>query len=147
MTLNWGHKVMLVFLVFVGMMSYLVYRCVKTNYDLVSTDYYKEELSYQQVIDGASRANQLGNKIGITQRGNEIVLQLPNEMKHTSVNGTILFYYAPDAKHDRQIALNPNAEGVQSINSRQFFPGSYTVKVRWESKGQQYYSEEYVTIH
>lgn len=147
MTLNWGHKLMLVFLVFVGMMSYLVYRCIKTNYDLVSADYYKEELSYQQVIDGASRANQLGNKIGITQRGTEVVLQFPNEVQHTAVNGTALFYYAADAKRDRQIALNPNAAGEQSINSSQFLPGSYTVKIRWESKGRQYYSEEYVTIH
>lgn len=147
MTLNWGHKMMLVFLVFVGGMSYLVYRCIKTNYDLVSTDYYKEELSYQQVIDGASRANQLGNKIGISQNGHEIVLQLPNEIQHTSVKGTVLFYYAADAKRDRQIVLSPNAEGVQSINSSQFFPGSYTVKIKWESKGQQYYSEEFVTIH
>jgi len=147
MTLNWGHKLMLVFLVFVGMMSYLVYRCIKTNYDLVSTEYYKEELSYQQVIDGASRANQLRNKIGIAQNGNEIVLQLPDEMKNTTVKGTAWFYYAPDAKRDRQIALNPDAKGIQSINSSQFFPGSYTVKVKWESKGQQYYSEEFVTIH
>ena len=146
MTLNWGHKLMLVFLVFVGMMSYLVYRCIKTNYDLVSKDYYKEELSYQQVIDGASRANQLGNKIAITQSGNEIVLQLPNEIQHTPVTGTALFYYAADAKRDRQIALNPNGEGVQSISSSQFVPGSYTVKIRWESRGQQYYSEQYVTI-
>lgn len=147
MTLNWGHKLMLVFLVFVGMMSYLVYRCVKTNYDLVSTEYYKEELSYQQVIDGASRANQLGNKPGISQSGHEIILQLPNEMKNTSVKGTAWFYYAPDAKRDRQITLNTNAAGKQAINSGQFFPGSYTVKIKWESKGQQYYSEEFVTIH
>jgi hypothetical protein len=147
MTLNWGHKLILVFLVFVGMMSYLVYRCIKTNYDLVSKEYYKEELSYQQVIDGASRANQLGNKTGISQNGNEIILQLPNEMKHTAVKGNAWFYYAPNAKRDRQIALNPNAEGVQSINSRQFFPGRYTVKITWESKGQQYYTEESVTIH
>ena len=147
MTLNWGHKMMLVFLVFVGGMSYMVYRCIKTNYDLVSKDYYKEELSYQQVIDGATRANQLGNKIAITQSGHEIVLQLPNEMKHTAVKGTAWFYYAPDAKRDKQIALNPNASGEQSINSSQFFPGNYTVKIKWESKGQQYYSEEHVTIH
>jgi len=147
MTLNWGHKMMLVFLVFVGGMSYLVYRCIKTNYDLVSTDYYKEELSYQQVIDGESRANQLGNKIHIAQNGNELLLQLPNEMKNTAVKGTAWFYYAPDAKRDKQITLNTNAAGEQAINSSQFFPGSYTVKVKWESKGQQYYSEEYVTIH
>jgi hypothetical protein len=147
MTLNWGHKLIGVFLIFVGMMSYLVYRCVKTNYDLVSKEYYKEELSYQQVIDGASRANQLGNKISIVQRGNELLLQLPDEMKHTAVKGTAWFYYAPDAKRDKQIEINPNAEGEQSINSSPFFPGNYTVKVNWESNGQHYYTEEFVTIH
>jgi hypothetical protein len=146
MTLNWGHKLMLVFLVFVGMMSYLVYRCIKTNYDLVSPEYYKEELSYQQVIDGASRANQLGDKIHISQNGHEVVLQFPGEVQHTVVKGTAWFYYAPDAKRDRQIALNPNAAGQQTINSSQFVPGSYTVKIKWESKGQQYYTEEFVTI-
>lgn len=147
MTLNWGHKLMLVFLVFVGMMSYLVYRCIKTNYDLVSTEYYKEELSYQQVIDGTSRANKLGNKLGISQSGHEIKLQLPAEIQPATVNGTVLFYYAADAKRDRQIVLHPDAQGAQLINSSRFFPGSYTVKVKWESKGQQYYSEEIVTIH
>ena len=147
MTLNWGHKLIGVFLIFVGMMSYLVYRCVKTNYDLVSKEYYKEELSYQQVIDGASRANQLEKKITIAQNGSELVLQLPNEMKHTTVKGTAWFYYAPDAKRDQQIELRPNAEGEQSINSSSFFPGNYTAKIRWESNGQQYYTEEFVTIH
>jgi hypothetical protein len=146
MTLNWGHKLIGVFLIFAGMMSYLVYRCVKTNYDLVSKEYYKEELAYQQVIDGASRANQLGNKISLAQRGKELVLQLPNEMKNSKVKGTAWFYYAPDAKRDRNIALNPNAAGEQSINSSSFFPGNYTVKIRWESNGQQYYTEELVTI-
>jgi len=146
MTLNWGHKLIGVFLIFVGMMSYMVYRCIKTNYDLVSKEYYKDELSYQQVIDGASRANKLGNKIHFSQAGSELVLHLPNEMKNTTVKGSAWFYYAPDAKRDRQIALNPNAEGEQAINSSMFLPGNYTVKVKWESKGQQYYSEEFVTI-
>jgi hypothetical protein len=146
MTLNWGHKLIGVFLIFVGMMSYLVFRCVKTNYDLVSTEYYKEELSYQQVIDGASRANQLGNNISISQTGSEVILHLPNEMKNTAVKGTAWFYYAPDAKRDRNITLNLNAEGEQSINSSMFFPGNYTVKIKWESNGQQYYTEEFVTI-
>ncbi|OQP40807.1 hypothetical protein A4H97_14435 [Niastella yeongjuensis] len=146
MILNWGHKLIGVFLIFVGMMSYLVYRCIHTNYDLVSKEYYKEELSYQQVIDGTTRANQLGNKISISQTGNELVLHLPAEMKHTTVKGTAWFYYAADAKRDRNITLNPDAEGVQTINSGLFLPGNYTVKIRWESNGQQYYSEEFVTI-
>ncbi|MBO9201899.1 MULTISPECIES: FixH family protein [Niastella] len=146
MTLNWGHKLIGVFLIFVGSMSYLVYRCMNTNYDLVSKDYYKEELSYQQVIDGESRANQLGKKLSITQTGETVVLQLPNEMKNTAVKGTVWFYYAPNAARDRKIELAVNAAGEQSINSNFFQPGKYIVKVKWESSGKQYYAEEYLTI-
>src|SRR5688572_23798846 len=94
MTLNWGHKLIGVFLVFAGMMSWLVYQSVTTRFDLVSKEYYKDELQYQQVIDGTNRANQLGNKVTVEQSGNHIILRLPNEMKQRSVTGSILFYCA-----------------------------------------------------
>jgi hypothetical protein len=87
MKLNWGHKLTIVYIVFGCMMSYLVYRCVKTNNDLVSGEYYKDELAYQQVIDDAQRANQLGEKISIGQQPAAIVIRFPSKMKHTAVKG------------------------------------------------------------
>ena len=147
MVFNWGHKLTLGFLAFAGMMIYMVVQCMHTKYDLVSKDYYKDELKYQQVIDGASRANQLGSRTTVMQSDNNLVIQLPNEMQQKTVTGSLLFYSADNAQKDRTIALQVNDQAVQTIDSRNFLPGSYTVKISWESNGATYYSEVPVTIH
>ncbi len=79
MTFNWGHKLTLGFVAFAGMIVYMVVQSMHTRYDLVSNEYYKDELQYQQVIDGASRANMLGSRTTVTQQNNEVIIQLPAE--------------------------------------------------------------------
>lgn len=147
MTFNWGHKLTLGFLVFAGMMIYMVVQCMHTKYDLVSKDYYKDELKYQQVIDDASRANQLSSRASVTQANNNIIVQLPPEMQQKTVTGSLLFYSAANAQKDKTIALQVNDQAVQTIDSRSLLPGKYTVKIQWESNGATYYSEVPVTIH
>lgn len=147
MTFNWGHKLTIGFLAFAGMMIYMVVQCMHTKYDLVSTDYYKDELKYQQVIDGTSRANQLSSRTTVTQTSNAIVIQLPTEMQQKTVTGSLLFYSVDNAQKDKTIALQVNDQAVQTIDSHTFLSGRYTVKIRWESNGTQYYSEVPVTIH
>lgn len=145
MTFNWGHKLVLVFLVFGSGMSYLVYRCVKTNYDLVSKEYYKDELAYQQVIDGTYKANLLSSKVQVIQNEKSIVLQFPAEMKKEVVSGSAWFYCPVDAKKDKKIVLAV-ADGKQEITREQFAAGKYLVKLSWNTGNQHYYSEQPLTI-
>ena len=147
MTFNWGHKLTLGFLAFAGMIIYMVIQSMNTHYDLVSNEYYKEELQYQQVIDGTSRANQLSSQITVTQAGNQLIIQLPNEMQHTTVTGSLLFYSADNSKKDKTITLQTNEQAMQTMDSRAFIPGKYTVKIRWQNNGEQYFTEVPVTIH
>jgi len=147
MTLNWGHKVTIGFLAFAGMIIYLVVQSMHTHYDLVSKEYYKEELQYQQVIDGASRANQLSSHATITQTNDQLLVQLPKEMQQKTITGSLLFYSANDAQKDKKITLQVNDNGIQTIDSRSFTPGRYTAKISWQSNGEQYYAEVPVTIH
>jgi hypothetical protein len=147
MTFNWGHKLTLGFVVFAGMIVYMVVQSMHTRYDLVSNEYYKDELLYQQVIDGASRANQLSSRATITQQNVALTLQLPAEMQQKTVTGSLWFYSADDSRKDKKIPLQLNDNAVQTINSKQFIPGNYTAKIRWESNGTSYYSEVPVTIH
>jgi hypothetical protein len=146
MTLNWGHKLILVFLAFGAGMSFLVYQSMHTRYDLVSKDYYKDELAYQQVIDATNRANQLTGNVIISQTGETLTLQLPAAMKHTVVTGDTWFYCATDAGKDRKIPLTMNEEAQQVINKKLFLPGNYTVKINWQSNGRQYYAQQTLTI-
>jgi hypothetical protein len=147
MTFNWGHKLTIGFMAFATMIIYLVVQSMHTKYDLVSKEYYKEELNYQQVIDGTSRANQLSSRATVTQTNDQLIIELPAEMKQKAITGSLLFYSADNAQKDKTIPLQVDGNGMQTIDSRAFIPGNYTAKIRWESNGEQYYTEVAVTIH
>lgn len=147
MKFTWGHALIIVFVAFGGMIAYLVYGSMKTNYDLVSKEYYKDELAYQSVIDGKHRAEALSSSVKFSQANDSLTIHFPEEMKNGSIKGTALFYYAPDAARDRKLPLEASGTNELKINSRSFLPGNYTAKISWESDGQQYYSEQFIQIH
>ena len=144
--MNWGNKLLFVFVIFGGFISYMVYRCMQTPVNLVNKEYYRDELAYQQVIDGSRKANALRDKVQLRQTGRDIFLQLPEEMKHTAVKGSILFYCPSDAGKDRRLLLQVDSGARQTISSHVFLPGQYMVKVQWESEGAQYFTELPFTI-
>lgn len=146
MTFNWGHKLILVFIVFGGLMSFLVYRSVKTNFELVSKEYYKDEIEYQQVIDGARQAGLLSSKLSIVQENDSILIRFPQEMNAGHVTGKAWFYYAPDARRDRKLPIDLDGGIGQKIPAAYFLPGRYLVKVWWQHEGQQYYSEQSIKL-
>jgi FixH protein len=143
--MNWGYKLMLTFIVFAGMMSYLVYRAFKTEFELVDKDYYKKELRYQQVIDGTDRANSLSSLPVFTLNGNELILQMPDEMKNKNLSGSVFFYCASDSEKDKTFSLTINNEGKQSFSGL-LKPGYYTVKIDWNNEGKNYYAEKHIAI-
>lgn len=144
--MNWGNRLLLVFIVFAGGMIYLAYRCMHVETQLVTSEYYKDELVYQEVIDGAKSANQLSAPVKITQQGQNIVVQMPSEMKNGKAAGSIWFYCASDSKRDKHIPLQLNADGVQQIDKKNLWPGNYTVKLDWNNNNKHYYTEESLII-
>ena len=103
--MNWGNRLLITFIIFGAGISYLVYRSMHTNFELVEKDYYKSELHYQDVIDGANRANALQSAVILKQDNNAILLQLPEEMENKKVTGDILFYCAYDEKKDKTFKI------------------------------------------
>jgi hypothetical protein len=144
--MNWGHKLLLVFLVFATGIFYLVYRSMHVNYELVTKEYYKDEIHYQDIIDATTRASELGRKIEISQKGRVISVQLPDEMRNQKVIGVMWFYCAADEKKDRHIPMQLDQNATQQITREKFLPGSYIVKFDWNSNETRYYSEQPLTI-
>lgn len=144
--MNWGNKLLLTFIVFGLGMGYLVYRSMNTNYELVESDYYKQELQYQQVIDGAAQANALSSPVRVEQTKETVLLQLPDEMKNKTIEGDVWFYCAYDSKKDKKFSLKTDNHASQSFSSATIAPGNYTLKIKWSNDGKNYYSEKYITI-
>lgn len=145
--MNWGNKLLVTFIVFGAGMSYLVYRAVNTDFELVEKEYYKSELRYQEVIDGIKRANALSDVVKLTQTDSGLSLQLPAEMKGQQVSGTVHLYCDYNAKRDKKFALNTDTEGRQILDEKQIAPGNYIAKITWSANGTGYYTEKPITIN
>jgi len=144
--MNWGNKLLITFVVFGGGMFYLVYRSVTTNFELVDKDYYKNELRYQDVIDGVKRANALSDVVKLTPTDEGLELQLPAEMRDQRIAGTVHFYCAYDAVKDKKFEVNTDASGKQLLNAKQITSGTYIVKINWNAGGEAYYTEKSITL-
>ena len=144
--MNWGNRLVLVFLVFGAGMGYLGYRSMNTDYELVESDYYKQELRYQHVIDEHKSANALSAAVNIEKKEGALLLQFPEEMKNKSLTGELYFYCAYDSKKDKRVSLQSDSNGVQTIPAGTILPGSYTVKIKWSNGEKSYYSEQNLSV-
>lgn len=143
--MNWGYKVMMVFIAFGLFMGFLVYSCMKTPVSLVSAEYYKDELNYQQVIEGAQRANGLASKAAVSVQHDRVLLQLPAR-DSGQLKGKVLFYCVNDMRHDRRLALETSSAGQQEFPLSLFSAGRYIVKMDWSVNGENYYTEQEIVI-
>lgn len=146
MTLNWGHKLTIVFIAFAGFIFFLVYKTTQSHFDLVSKDYYKDELAYQQVIDGTNNANKLSSNIQILQQNEQISIQFPQEMKQKKVTGTVYFYCSSDSKKDWKTDISLNEDAVQFISRKSIIPANYIVKISWQTDNRNYFNEQPVSV-
>lgn len=144
--MSWGNRLLLVFVAFAGLMSYMVYRCVQTPVELVSSEYYKDELAYQNVINDSKKANALSKSLHISREGGSIVITFPPELNNMPLNGNVYFYCASDENKDRKFSLNISNGGRWKIQDKSFIPGHYLVKIQWHSNNSDYYSEQPLII-
>ena len=82
MKLNWGYKILIVYLMFAAGMLTMVYLTTQENRDLVSDNYYEEELAYQEIIDQSSRTAKLSAAVEVElDQMNKKINISPNYMK------------------------------------------------------------------
>ena len=146
MTLNWGHKITLGFSVFVLFMFFMVYKSMHTDFQLVSKEYYKDELAYQQVIDGTNRANKLSTAVTIMQTNDMLSIQLPAEMKGKQVSASIWLYCPTDDKKDQRLTLTADADGQLLLERKTIAAGNYVIKTKWNTDGVMFYNEQTVIV-
>jgi hypothetical protein len=144
--MNWGNRLLVTFILFGAGILYMVFRTFSVNSDLVKKDYYKDELRYQQVIDGSNRANALTSPVKLELKYQSVLLQLPEEMTNKEITGEVLFYCAYNEKKDKQFPLQVDNKGIQIFQPGTIAPGNYTVKITWKNDGKDYYAEQSLTV-
>jgi len=143
--MNWGNKLILVFVAFALLIGTLVYKATHTKFELVSKDYYKDELKYQEKIDGINNSNQL-SEIEVAQNDSTVVLTFPKEITNGNISGEALFYSITAAEKDRTIPIVVNNNKQQVIAKNRLLKANYKVKLTWKANNKNYYSEKDITV-
>jgi len=143
--MNWGYRLTIFFTAFVALIGTLVYKAMNSRFDLVSKDYYKDELHYQERINAMANSAQLG-ALNVTQDSMFVTITLPGSLKGQPAKGDLLFYCKTDATKDRVIPLAINEDGVQVISKKLLPAKQYLVKANWQSGDKSYYIEKEVAL-
>ncbi|HEX6848760.1 MAG TPA: FixH family protein [Chitinophagaceae bacterium] len=141
MKLSWGYKIAFVYIGFVVFIGILVFKASNQKFDLVTKDYYEQELEYQQVIDHAANTSRLSTKVRIEKKEGELRINFPDEMKNRKKLVDFYLYHAADAKKDfrKSFQLDEN-ELTQALPAG--MNGMYELKLSWEAEGVKYYFEQ-----
>lgn len=145
MKINWGYKIVLIYAVFVLGILTMVFVSAKENRDLVSENYYADEIAYQKLIDQSAKTAALSAPVELIASASLLIIQLPKEFDRSIVNGEWTLYYAADKARD--IARNIHTEnGKYSIAIPTEAKGQYLFKMHWKAGNKEYYFEKNIFL-
>lgn len=146
MKLNWGHGIVGAFIFFIGWVAYLVVGCFNTNVDLVTKDYYQQELMYQQTIDATNNMKALKQQPNLVVTADGLLIELPEFFRGKELTGAYTFYRPNDKNRDFELPIGPDGEMKQLIPFEILGTGKWRVKMNMQQGGKSFVKEEIVII-
>lgn len=144
MKINWGKGIVIAIVLFISFIMYFVVT-ITTNseydYDLVSEQYYEEELTYQERIDASKNAQNLNSTISFEKTADGIVIKLPEELQNKTLHGKVFLYRPSDKQLDFEIALS-NVQDYLLVPDKRLLGGRWNISVEIRHENKNYYFTE-----
>ena len=146
MTISWGYKITILYLGFVGIILTLVIISANNKEELVSKDYYDQEIKYQNKIDAINNEKALAETILMNVDEENITLTAPQKWLGNNLSGELFLFCPSDSKKDTHLKFNFTQNGVMNISKKQFAPAAYKVNISWSKDGTNYFKESVISI-
>lgn len=137
---NWGHGVIIGLGSFIAFILFMIFIFPngQQNADMVSDDYYNDELNYQQVIDAKKNADLLKDSLQYQQLPTGIKINYPESITPDSSKVHFDLYRTNDSNLDVKKDLNLDMQKSFTVPKQVLSPGSYTLKVKWTQDKKPY---------
>ena len=138
MNISWGTKIALLYISFVVMIISLVAASSRKKVDLVSDNYYQQEVDFQQRIDAEQARAGLRDSVTLEAAPNYITLVFPQTFRTKKLTADIHFYAIANGDADKSFVLT-TTDGKLSIDRYKLARVPYEVQVSWKVDGIAYY--------
>nr|WP_299487966.1 FixH family protein [uncultured Allomuricauda sp.] len=147
MKINWGTGIVIAFIAFIAFILYFVIRMSTdnhANHDLVTEEYYKQELAYQKEIDASKSAIELDAELKLEKSEEGITIFFPEKFDPKKIKG-IVSLYRPSNKHlDIDFPLSLSKTHLL-IPDNSLVDGRWDITVKWEYEGNKFLFKERLT--
>ena len=144
--MSWGTKIAMLYIGFVLLVIFMVTLSMNQKIELVSADYYANELKYQDKIDQMNNANSLGINIETSIDSNDVKIVFPLSFINEEINGNVFFFRPSDASKDYKTELKINEKGQQLISLIHLTKGMYKMQLSWSASDKNYFIEKVIII-
>ncbi len=111
------------------------------DHHLVSDDYYKDEMNYQQEIDKLNKAATLNEDVTLTKVTEGLLIKFPAEFNPEKIAGTISFQRPSNEKIDFQLPIKLTSADYL-ISDDNLVQGIWNVKIEWTVNSNTYLFKE-----
>jgi len=144
--ISWGTGIAMLYIGFVLGMLFLVTLSMNQRVDLVSEDYYAQELDFQNKINKNNRAKALSTPLRWEMTDTALEIEYPTEFRYQDLAGKVRFYCPSDNEKDIEFAIMPNADNQQTIPLSKIQPGRYLLQFDWKNGETTYWNEGAVVV-
>lgn len=142
--LTWPAGIIIAIISFMVFILSFVYKSIaidKYQHELVSEDYYGDELHYQEEINKLNNAKTLLKDIELMNSSEGILIKFPENIEDDQVSGTISFQRLSNKKLDFMEEIHLTGH-EQLISESKMVPGKWIVRIEWQHGDQQYLFKE-----
>lgn len=147
MKINWGTAIVLAFIAFISFILFFVVRMstdYRANHDLVTEDYYRAELGFQQEIDEQNNANKNAVNLTVEQSEDGLLVEFPQNLDHSKIKGSLTLYRPSNKNLDFTIDLKLSGNQLLIPNER-LLEGRWNMTVSWDYEDESYLFKEKLT--
>ncbi|NQV78474.1 MAG: FixH family protein [Lutibacter sp.] len=129
------------FVIFILSFVYKVTFLPQYDHHLVSEDYYKDEINYQQEIDKLNKAAELKENITYKKVASGLLISFPSEFEASQIKGTIEFQRLSNEKIDFKLPIQLITNDLV-ISNEKLIEGRWNVKIEWTVNNNAYLFKE-----
>ncbi len=140
MKVNWGTAVVIAMIAFIVFILTFVYRSAvmdEYQHELVSEDYYGDELRYQEEIDKINNASKLEVDVTMVRTADGLRFRFPEGLKPEKISGTISLQRPSNKSLDLKMPIELTDSDFL-IPDENLASGKYIVVVDWKHENSEY---------
>ncbi|MGJ8761847.1 MULTISPECIES: FixH family protein [unclassified Polaribacter] len=140
MKFNWGTGITIAIVAFMSFILYMVITMSTDNsysYDLVTENYYQQEVHFQGEIDAEQNGAKYKDKVTIQRTVEGLKIEFPKELSPNEITGKVFLYRPSNKQLDFEIPISISNTYLL-VPEKRLLDGRWNINLAFKYKDKEY---------